>query len=42
VLFSICFELLKRDYAERFDRGFGGNVINFASAQNTIKDAMAL
>ena len=33
---------LQRDYAERFSRGFGGDVVDFVSAQNKIKEMMAL
>ncbi len=33
---------LQRDYAERFSKGFGGDVVNFASAQTKIKEMMAL
>ena len=33
---------LQRETAERFSRGFGGDVIDFASAQTKIKEMMAL
>lgn len=33
---------LQRETAERFSRGFGGDVVDFASAQDKIKEMMAL